>query len=90
MARCSGLAGSSRAWCAHRVVISQDRALRRAYDRAVHAGVPRAVLAGYSRRWAGLRRDARAHPERVANGYAAMTRELTRRAQARGHGARRR
>lgn len=83
MKRCDAVARGDRAWCAHGVVMAQDRALRRAYSRAVRAGVPRGVLASYTRRWAGLRRQAVTQPGRVAAGYATMSRDLTRMSQTR-------
>jgi hypothetical protein len=78
---CGRLARGDRAWCAHRQVMVQDRTLRRAYARAARAGVPRATLAAYTRRWSSLRLQAVRDPARVAIGYAAMSRELSQKAQ---------
>lgn len=62
----------------HADLMTADRRLRRAYERAIDAGVPRPVLASYRNRWADLRMDASWRPDRVAVGYAAMAGDLTR------------
>lgn len=71
----------------HGDLMSADRRLRRAYARAVYAGVPRHVLADYRDRWDDLRHDASWRPERVADGYAAMAGDLTRMSQRHRHHA---
>ena len=58
-----------------------DRQLRRAYARAVSAGVPRTILVDYRNRWADLRDEASWRPDRVAVGYRAMAGDLTRMSQ---------
>ena len=58
-----------------------DRQLRRAYARAVSAGVPRPILVDYRNRWADLRDEASWRPDRVAVGYRAMAGDLTRMSQ---------
>ncbi len=55
-----------------------DQRLRRAYGRAISAGVPRPVLVDYHNRWADLRQEASWQPERVRLGYNAMAADLTR------------
>jgi hypothetical protein len=62
----------------HAELMVADRRLRRAYARAVNAGVPRPILADYRNRWDDLRHEASWRPERVRVGYDAMTRDLTR------------
>ena len=69
--------------CSHADLMAADRRLRKAYSRAVSAGVPRAVLVNYRNRWASLRHDAVYRPDRVANGYGAMTGDLNRMANRR-------
>jgi hypothetical protein len=58
-----------------------DQQLRRAYARAVSAGVPRPILVDYRNRWADLRHEASWRPDRVVLGYRAMAGDLTRMAQ---------
>jgi len=62
----------------HADLMLADRRLRRAYEQAIDAGVPRPVLASYRDRWADLRHDASWRPERVQQGYEAMAGDLTR------------
>ena len=62
-------------------LIAADRQLRRAYARAVSAGVPRPILVDYRNRWADLRHEAAWRPDRVAVGYRAMAGDLTRMAE---------
>ena len=75
---CGGLRGEARAWCSHRAVMAADDRLRRAYDRAIGAGVARPVLASYRARWANLRDRASASPGEVVAGYSAMANDLSR------------
>ena len=64
--------------CTHAELLAADQRLRRAFSRAVDAGVPRAVLVDYRNRWASLRHDAVYRPNRVATGYGAMAGDLNR------------
>ena len=68
-------------------LMTADRRLRAAYSHAIHAGVPRRVLAAYRDRWADLREDATWRPARVAAGYGEMTADLERLAR-QSHGRR--
>lgn len=86
MVRCAQVDLGDRAACAHGVMMAQDRGLRRAYARAVRAGVSRDSLADTTRRWARLRRQAISHPAAAAAGYASLSRELSRRTPARPPG----
>src|SRR5450432_1276698 len=75
----------------HADLLLADRRLRRAYARAIDAGVPRPVLVSYRDRWADLRHDASWRPDRVAAGYGAMAGDLTRLSERRSaHHAQRR
>lgn len=65
----------------HEDLMAADRQLRRAYARAVSAGVPRPILVNYRNRWEDLRQEASWRPARVAIGYAAMASDLTRMSQ---------
>lgn len=64
--------------CSHADLLAADRKLRKAFSRAVDAGVPRSVLVTYRNRWASLRHDAIYRPNRVASGYGAMAGDLNR------------
>lgn len=88
MEGCSRVSSRDYPACAHAVMMGQDRDLRRAYARAVDAGVPRDILTDSARRWSRLRRQAVSQPARAAAGYAALRRDLAR--QASRHHARRR
>ncbi|MDB5457323.1 MAG: hypothetical protein JWP92_2908 [Caulobacter sp.] len=77
--------------CSHAEVLAADRRLRRAYARAIDAGVPRPVLVSYRDRWASLRRLAVNQPNRTVGAYGALARDLNRKAEtarARGGGRR--
>lgn len=73
----------------HGELILADQQLRRAYARAISAGVPRPILVDYRNRWAGLRHEAIWRPERVVVGYRTMAGDLTRLSQPRRHYGRR-
>jgi hypothetical protein len=62
----------------HASVQSADRRLRAAYARAVHAGVPRALLAEDRERWESARRRYADDPARLAAAYQTLARELDR------------
>lgn len=64
--------------CTRDEVMQADIRLRRAYFRAMDAGVPRATLASYRDRWSSLRRYGRREPERLVSGYAVLARDLSR------------
>src|SRR5438093_344817 len=57
------------ACCSYAALRAADTRLRRSYDRAIDAGVPRRVLVDYRERWADLRDDGRRHPDRLVRGY---------------------
>lgn len=59
-------------------MLAADRRLRRAYERAIRAGVPRATLASYRSRWASLRRRSSDEPARLIAGYASLASDLNR------------
>ena len=69
--------------CSHADLLAADRRLRKAYTRAISAGVPRAVLVTYRNRWDSLRHDAVYRPNRVATGYSSMAGDLNRMANRR-------
>lgn len=58
-------------------VLAADRRLRRAYDRAIRAGVPRPVLVDYRNRWNRLRRTTWNEPARLVRGYDRLERDLS-------------
>ncbi len=58
--------------CGRADVAAADRNLRRAYTRAVRAGVPRPVLATYRERWDDLRHGARDEPRRLVRAYGSL------------------
>lgn len=59
-------------------MMAADRRLRRAYERAIRAGVPRATLASYRSRWASLRRRSSDEPARLIAGYGSLASDLNR------------
>jgi hypothetical protein len=59
-------------------VIVADQQLRRAYARAISAGVPRSILVDYRDRWDDLRQEANERPDRVVVGYRALAGDLAR------------
>ena len=59
-------------------VLAADRKLRRAYDRAVRARVPRRVLVDYRDRWADLRQTDADRPAALVRGYGALAEDLGR------------
>lgn len=77
-AACRGLSGGALARCADPQLMSADRRLRRAYDRAVRAGVSRQELISYRTRWSRLRRQARTDPLGVTSAYDRLAGELNR------------
>jgi hypothetical protein len=77
-ARAAAPSACRHAQCTHSELLAADRRLRKAFSRAVDAGVPRAVLVDYRNRWASLRHDAVYRPNRVATGYGAMAGDLNR------------
>lgn len=58
-------------------VLAADRRLRRAYDRAIRAGVPRPVLVDYRNRWNRLRRTTWDEPTQLVRGYDRLERGLS-------------
>lgn len=58
-------------------VLAADRRLRRAYDRAIRAGVPRPVLVDYRNRWNRLRRTTWDEPAQLVRGYDRLERGLS-------------
>ena len=64
--------------CSYDEVMQADVRLRRAYFRAMDAGVSRSTLVSYRDRWSSLRRYGKRQPERLVSGYAVLTRDLTR------------
>lgn len=58
-------------------VLAADRRLRRAYDRAIRAGVPRPVLVDYRNRWNRLRRTTWNEPAQLVRGYDRLERGLS-------------
>lgn len=83
VAKPRGPAFCGSAQCSHADLLAADRRLRKAYTRAISAGVPRAVLVNYRNRWASLRHDAVYRPNRVATGYSSMAGDLNRMADRR-------
>jgi hypothetical protein len=61
-----------------RDVILADLRLRRAYARAISAGVSQSIIVDYRNRWEDLRYEAKSRPERVVVSYRAMANDLTR------------
>jgi hypothetical protein len=75
---CGGLRGDALARCLWPSVMSADRDLRRAYERAVRVGVSRSTLVSYRDRWSSLRRDAQRDPRRTISAYRRMAGDLDR------------
>jgi hypothetical protein len=75
----------------HAAMRAADRRLRAAYARAVHAGVPRALLAEDRDRWISARRRFANQPERLVAAYDSLARDFDRAAAGppRGHEGRR-
>jgi hypothetical protein len=59
-------------------VVAADRALRRAYARAIRAGASHEVLVAYRDRWEDLREQARFDPRGAAGGYWRLSERLDR------------
>lgn len=64
--------------CDHGDVMAADRGLRRAYERAAKAGVPRATLVAVRQKWVGLMREGSDRPERLVSGFLALSGDLAR------------
>jgi uncharacterized protein YecT (DUF1311 family) len=62
--------------CLYRDVLAADRRLRRAYDRAVRAGVSSDWLAGVNRRWVRARDRAQDDPDGAIDRYERLAEAL--------------
>jgi len=71
-------AAARRAHSSYAQVQAADRRLRAAYEAAIRAGAPRAVLVSSRDRWAQIRRRAAHDPERLIAGYGDLARDLDR------------
>jgi uncharacterized protein YecT (DUF1311 family) len=75
--RCAG-DRLERHWCMREDILEADRALRRAYAKAINEGVERRFLVAHQRRWTRLRDRATRDPDAVLEGYRELADDLER------------